>query len=130
MRWKQAADRLIKENHIDTVISVIAPDEALYTGYLIKKNNSSVNWIVYYIDAGTNVLNDTSFSSLKKALQGKARKWENSVLRLASKIIVMEGHSEYYKKSLNSDNLKKLEIANVPLLIIPSKKDKHPNKNR
>lgn len=125
LRWEMVVDRMVRENGIDVIVSVVAPDETLLTGYLIKKRNPRVRWNVYYIDAGTNVLKDTSFVALKNAMQDKAKKWENRVLKLASKIIVMEGHAEYYKLSLDSSNLKKLKIANVPLLKISTKWSKY-----
>ena len=117
-RWSKKVSEIVQKDKIDVVVSVIAPDEALYAGYLIKKNNPSIDWKVYYIDAGTNILTDTSFEGLKKALQNKAKKWENKMLKLASKVVVMEGHADYYRHTLSSENAKKLRIGNVPLLKI------------
>ena len=121
-RWRKAGEELIRKERIDTVVSVIAPDEALYTGYLIKRRNPSVEWIAYYIDAGTNILTGTSFEPVKRILQRKAVFWENKVLAFAKKIIVMEGHASYYRQNLMEKNKRKLRVANVPLLIIPTEK--------
>ena len=117
-RWRAKANDIIREHGIDTVVSVVAPEESLYAGYLIKKSNPSINWIVYYIDAGTNILPGTSFEQAKKGLQNKAVRWENRILKEAEKIVVMEGHYPYYLKTLNDTNRRRLYSANVPLLRI------------
>lgn len=116
-RWNKQANAFIKKHDIDTVVSVVAPDESLFAGYLIKKSNPNIKWIVYYIDSGTNILHGTSFEKAKKLLHAKAIRWENRVLMKAEKIIVMEGHYSYYLNTLNDMNRKKLYVANVPLLI-------------
>lgn len=117
-RWLKAFRHLRSQTKIDTIVSVIAPDESLYSGFRIKNRFPDVKWIVYYIDAGTNILSGTSFERIKRQLHAKAIKWENNVLASADKIIVMEGHSEYYKKNLSQQNRKKLHIADVPLLTV------------
>lgn len=116
LRWLNRFKYINSKTKIDTIVSVVAPDESLYAGYLIKKKYPSVNWIVYYIDAGTNVLSGTSFEKIKTRLHNKAVKWENKVLKNADKIIVMEGHGEYYKTILSQENSLKLNVADVPLL--------------
>ena len=118
LRWLKEFNHLYSKTTVDTIVSVVAPDESLYAGYQIKKKYPGVNWIVYYIDAGTNVLKGTSFENIKKQLHHKAIKWENKVLKSADKIIVMEGHSEYYKIALSHENSLKLHVADVPLLTI------------
>lgn len=122
LRWRKEAEKVIRHAEIDAVVSVIAPEEALFAGYLIKKRNPAVDWIAYYIDAGTNILAGTSFEQAKRLLQGKACRWENKVLENAGKIIVMEGHADYYRRNLSAKNREKLRVANVPLLKIPSAK--------
>ena len=116
LRWLHKFSYLNSKLKIDTIISVVAPDESLYAGYKIKKKYPNVKWIVYYIDSGTNILNGTSFEYVKKQLHRKAIKWENKVLKSADKIIVMDGHSEYYKTVLSQMNSLKLHVADVPLL--------------
>lgn len=98
------------------LVSVIEPFPSLYTGYLVKRKLKDVIWIVYYIDNGTNVLAESKFESLKKKLQSIAQRKENDYLSIADKIVVMEGHSEYYKNHLNKLNVGKLCYANIPLL--------------
>ena len=119
-RWQRAAEKIIRREKIDVLVSVIAPEEALYTGYLTKKRNPGVEWIIYYIDAGTNILPGTSFERVKRTLQKKASRWENRLFRKADKVIVMEGHANYYRQNLTPQNLPKLRVANVPMLKRPS----------
>ena len=115
-RWLQKMNDLIVSEGIETVVSVVCPDDSFYAGFLIKSKHQNIKWIVYNIDAGSNVLKGSSFEWLKHLLQRKAVKWENNVLKQADKIIVMEGHSDYYKNILNEVNKQKLNIADVPLL--------------
>ena len=120
-RWQRRTNDLIVAEGIETVVNVACPDESFYAGFLIKSQHKNVRWVVYNIDAGTNVLNGTSFELVKRLLQRKAVNWENRILKQADKIIVMEGHSSYYKDILSDDNRKKLNVADVPLL--PNIKD-------
>lgn len=120
-RWLKAYKNVKSAVDIQKVVSVVAPDESLFSGYLIKKNFPNTKWIVYYIDAGTNVLKGTTFEHFKRTLQKKAIRWENKILEKADKIIVMEGHSEYYRRTLSSTNIGKLVVADVPLLKISQK---------
>lgn len=115
-RWSRQIEEIIDKNKIDTVVSVNAPEETIYTGYLVKKRNSDINWIIYNLDAGTNILPGTSFEMLKKKLQAKAIRWEQKVFAIADKIIVMEGHSDYYTRNAMPFNKDKLVVADVPLL--------------
>lgn len=116
LRFRKTFSKVIKDNHIDIVISVIAPDETLYAGYLIKKRFPDVKWIAYYIDAGSNIIRGTNFALLKRILQTKHIKKENLFLSVADKIIIMKGHSHYYSTILSPKNIKKMTVADVPLL--------------
>ena len=115
-RWLRKTNDLIVSEGIETVVNVACPDESFYAGLLIKSKHHDVKWIVYNIDAGTNILKGTSFECIKRLLQRKAVNWENRILKQADKIIVMEGHSSYYKNILSDDNRNKLNVADVPLL--------------
>ena len=117
-RCSKKITKMINIYNIDCVISVIAPDDSLYTGYLCKKANSSVVWIPYYLDNGSNLLPGASFEKVKAMLKKKYQKWENKVLEKADGIIIMKGHEKYYRKTLSDENLKKLQVANVPLFVI------------
>lgn len=122
LRWKRQVVSMIDREDINVIVSVNAPEESLYTGYLVKKKRPSIKWVIYNIDAGSNILPGTSFENLKAMLQSKAIHWENRLFNLSDKVIVMEGHSDYYKKSVEKDNASKLYIADVPLLRIRQEK--------
>lgn len=113
--WSRRVLRQTLSNAIDTIISVNAPLDSVAAAYLVKKKYSNVKWIAYYIDGGSNYGKEQNFLSAKKKLQKKSIKWENTVLSYANKIVVMEGHSYYYKSILSDENLKCLEVLNVPL---------------
>lgn len=117
IRWSREICRFIQKEQIDYVVSVIDPQDSLYTGYLVKKQNPKLKWTAYYIDCGSNVMQGTPFEPLKRLLQRKAIKWENKVLSLADKIIVMQGHEKHYRTCLNEANRNKLRIADVPLFV-------------
>ncbi|MDY4494279.1 MAG: hypothetical protein SPE24_05250 [Erysipelotrichaceae bacterium] len=114
-RWSKQIIRQIKENGINYIVSVNAPLDSIAAGYLVKKTCSEVKWIAYYIDGGSNYGKEQAFLKLKKKLQNKSVKWENKVLSGADKIIVMEGHSKFYTNMLNTDNVSRLAVLNVPL---------------
>lgn len=114
-RWSKRVAAQIQENSIDTIVSVNAPLDSVATAYLVKKKHPGIKWIAYYIDGGSNYGKEQNFLAIKKKLQKKSAKWENKVLSLADKIVIMEGHSDYYRTILNSDNLSRTEVLNVPL---------------
>lgn len=114
-KWSEKIRKQIIENDIDVVVSVNAPFDSLAAGYLVKKKMPNIKWIAYYIDSGTNYGKEQTFLLLKKALQKKAVKWENKILSLADKIVIMEGHKHYYEKALNASNKSKMTVLNVPL---------------
>lgn len=113
--WSRRVLRQTLSNAIDTIISVNAPLDSVAAAYLVKKKYSNVKWIAYYIDGGSNYGKEQNFLGVKKKLQKKSIKWENTVLSYADKIVVMEGHSKYYKSVLSDRNLDHLEVLNVPL---------------
>ncbi len=117
-RWSKQIIRQIKENGINYVVSVNAPLDSIAAGYLVKKTCPDVKWIAYYIDGGSNYGKEQAFLKLKKKLQNKSVKWENRVLTVADKIVVMEGHSKFYTNILKSDNISRLAVLNVPLFNI------------
>lgn len=114
-RWVRSAIQQIDKNDISVLVSVNAPLDSIFTGYLIKLKRPNLIWIAYYIDGGSNYGVEQSFLYIKKILQKKAVKWENRKLAAADAIVVMDGHSKYYLSSLDSGNLSKLHIMNVPL---------------
>lgn len=116
IKYRNKYSEVIRCNRIDTVVSVIAPDETLLAGHLIKKRFPEIKFVTYYLDCGTNINQGSSFVFLKKILQSKAIRMENRLLRSADNIIVMKGHSNYYKKTLAPENQGKIHIADVPLL--------------
>lgn len=128
-RWSKKITKMIKKYNIDCVISVISPDDSLYTGYLCKKANPSVVWIPYYLDNGSNLLPGASFEKIKAILKKKYQKWENKVLEKADGIIVMKGHEKYYRKILSAKNIKKLQVADVPLFVISESIEKREKKD-
>lgn len=114
-RWSRRIIRQIKENGINYIVSVNSPLDSIAAGYLVKKACPDVKWIAYYIDGGSNYGKEQAFLKLKKKLQNKSVKWENKVLAISDKIIVMEGHSKFYTKMLKPDNISRLDVLNVPL---------------
>lgn len=114
-RWSDQVIKRIQKDDIDIVISVNAPTDSIAAGYLVKRKCPKVKWVAYYIDGGTNYGKEQNFLKIKKSLQNKAVKWENKILEIADAIVVMEGHSQYYKKMLNESNRSRLKILNVPL---------------
>lgn len=115
IRWYKKALKQIVDNDIEYLVSVNAPLDSIATGYFIKKKYPNIKWIAYYIDSGSNYGKEQNFLWLKKRLQKKSMDWENKVLNIADKIIVMEGHSNFYMNNLNEGNLLKLDVLNVPL---------------
>lgn len=113
--WSKRVLRQIISNEIDTIVSVNAPLDSVATAYLVKRKYPKVKWIAYYIDGGSNYGKEQNFLAVKKILQKKSVKWENKVLSYADKIVIMEGHSNFYKCVLNESNLKHVEVLNVPL---------------
>lgn len=128
-RWSKKITKMIKKYNIDCVVSVIAPDDSLYAGYLCKKANPSVIWIPYYIDNGSNLLPGVSFEKLKSMVKKKYQKWENKIFEKADGIIVMKGHEKHYRETLTTKNLKKLQVADVPLFVISGKIKNKTQKN-
>lgn len=114
-RWSKKVIQQIRENEIDFVVSVNAPLDSVAAGYFVKKKCAKVKWIAYYIDGGSNYGKEQNFLTIKRKLQKKSVRWENKVLSIADKIVIMEGHSEFYKKVLNPANRARLKILNVPL---------------
>lgn len=114
-RWSEQIIRQIKENSINYIVSVNAPLDSIAAGYLVKRTCPNVKWIAYYIDGGSNYGKEQPFLKVKKKLQNKSVKWENKVLAVADKIVVMEGHSKFYTKMLEPDNILRLDVLNVPL---------------
>lgn len=114
-KWSERIRKQVLENDIDIVVSVNAPFDSLAAGYLVKQKMPSIKWIAYYIDSGTNYGKDQSLLKLKKILQQKATRWENKILSLADKIIIMEGHKHYYEDILNASNKSRMTVLNVPL---------------
>ena len=114
-RWSEKIRQQVISNDIDIIVSVNAPFDSLQAGFLVKKNCPNVKWIAYYIDCGSNYGKEQTFLPVKKILQQKAAAWENEILAIADNIIIMEGHSKYYKSILSENNIDKMQILNVPL---------------
>lgn len=116
--WSIKVSKQIERNDIDTIVSVNAPLDSVATAYLVKRKHPKLRWISYYIDGGSNYGKEQNFLAVKKRLQNKSVKWENKVLSYADKIVIMEGHSRFYKSILCDENLEHVEILNVPLFSV------------
>lgn len=123
-KWYEAVIDDVKKQKIDTVVSVVAPMEALWVGEKIKKMFPDLKWIIYLIDGGSDINEGESYSFIKKHLQYMAMKKIRAAFKLANEIIIMQCHKEHYKQSFFYDVAKKIHIADVPLLLAKKTEEK------
>lgn len=91
----QAADEIIRNNHIDTVICVHLPIESLLAGIQLKKKYPDVRFVAYVLDS-------LSGGFLPRHLPAcfcrKRRiKWENEIYQSFDRVVLMQSSKEHHE---------------------------------
>ncbi|MCM2590893.1 hypothetical protein NDQ53_16445 [Rossellomorea marisflavi] len=110
--WKKAKE-IHKENNFRLILSVFNPLEALITGMLIKKRDSSVRFGVYILDSLTNGVKRKYIS--KSKTEEKGWKWEKKIFNYADKIFIMKSHENHHKQPRYDIYKDKMETVDIPL---------------
>ena len=109
------AEKVIKQNNIDTVICIHLPIETLIAGTILKERFPSISYVAYMLDS-------LSGGFLPKFLPGefcrkKKINWENDLLDNFDRIILMRSSKDHHEaSSINSSWYKKSVYSDIPML--------------
>ncbi len=116
IKWAKHIETLLKRQHVDSIISVCAPEESMYTGYLLKKKYPHIQWLIYLIDEGSHMQFSGNFYYVKKMLVNKSmRQWRNFI-KASDGIIIMKCHESHYRLPFFKEVQDKIMVLDVPLL--------------
>lgn len=107
--------KLCKEKKIDVVVGMFFPFETAPVMMAVKRQFPEIRTVIYELDS----VGDGIFSGSKyQALFNHAiERWSSKQYRYADRVIVMESHEDYWKKTFGKKHGDKLMIADIPVLV-------------
>ncbi len=113
--YKQVALNICRKEKFDTVISVSFPLETMPAVRIVKENFPDTKTIIYELDSvGDGICND---SVSQRATIKAHERWQRAYYRYADRIIVMQSHEEYWKKTFGKKFGDKLLLSDIPVLV-------------
>lgn len=119
--------RLLEINQkgkIDAIVAMFFPFEGVEAVYRFEAENSGIKAIVYELDSvGDGVSESKAHSFYNRAYE----RWLNMIYKAVTGIIVMRSHEDYWRQSFERRFSDKLHIADLPVLVDKTRKDKPGN---
>lgn len=105
-----------KAHHFDSIITVSAPHEEIYAGYLFKKNNPNLKLVIYQMDKFSNAISLYPLGIRTKRRYTLNLNIERKVYDLADKYFLLKPLEKYTRDFIVTDFGQKLTITEHPLL--------------
>ena len=118
--YKKAKEICCVED-IACIVPVFTQIDTLIASYFLKKENETIKYIPYFLDAMSGGYGPRIFSD--KRIRERGLRWEEKLLSNADKVIVMESsrlHHESYSKG--KPHYKKIIYLDLPLLLLGKNK--------
>lgn len=107
--------KLCEEKKIDVVVGMFFPFETAPVMMAVKRQFPKIRTVIYELDS---VGDGVFFGSKYQALVNHAiERWSSKQYRYADRVIVMESHEDYWKKTFGKKHGDKLMLADIPVLV-------------
>ena len=116
IKWAKQIETLLQKQHFDCIISVCAPEESMYTGYLIKQKYPQIKWLIHLIDEGSHRQFSSNFYYIEKMLAPKSMFQWREFIKASDGIIIMKCHENHYRLPFFKEVQDKITVLDVPLL--------------
>ncbi len=117
--------KMIKKLHrnynYDVVVSTYSPFDGLIAGYLLKKKNKNLLFVLYVLDTLSNRGKSKWFS--RKWTEKMGYKWEQRIYPYADAILNMKCHENHHKKNRYKPYADKMYIVDIPLFEMKNNED-------
>ena len=115
MEYRKATLQICKDKKIDTVICMFFPFETVTVIKAVKKHFPKIQTIIYELDSvGDGIASNNRFKTLR---ENAVKHWCHDQYRYADKVVIMQTHEEYWKKTFGKRFGDKLSIADIPVLV-------------
>ena len=119
--YKHSTLNICKKEKFDAVISVSFPLETLTAVKTVKKSFPDTKTVIYELDSvGDGICNSSVF---KRTTIKAYERWQSRCYRYADRIVVMQSHEEYWKKTFGKKFGDKLMLSDIPVLVEKSLPD-------
>lgn len=113
-RYYKRARKLHKIHKYDGVLSVYTPIDALIAGALIKRKNSDIKLMLYFLDTLSGGVVPKGFS--REWLEGRGYWWDKRLFNISDTIFIMKSHQKHYSKERYSRFKNKIKVVDIPLI--------------
>jgi glycosyltransferase involved in cell wall biosynthesis len=121
-RFYREAKNLYRTDKFDCIISVYSQIDTVIAGYLLKRKFPNIKFVPYFLDSLSGGYGPKAFDrnwTIKRGL-----KWEQILLKIADKIIVMKSSENHHNKySKSRSYFSRMEFLDIPLLIENNSKE-------
>ncbi len=118
-RIYRCAKKLCKQQKINCIVPIYTQIDTLIAANRIKKKNSHIRYVPYFLDALSGGYGLRFFSPEKTIRKGL--RWERRLLSNADDIIVMESSREHHQKySCKEAYFSRIHYYDIPLLLPPT----------
>lgn len=105
---------LCEEKGIDIVVGMFFPFETAPVLQAIKKRFPRIHTVIYELDSvGDGIFSGSRYQAL---VNHAIERWSGKQYRYADRVIVMESHEDYWKKTFGKKYGDKLMLADIPVL--------------
>lgn len=112
------ARAICQENRIDMIIPIYTQIDTLIAAKRIKTRTPSIQYIPYFLDSLSGGYGPKRFS--KEWVIRRGIKWEEKLLPLADKIVMMESSRPHYEKYCSEKSyFSKIIFSDLPLILQP-----------
>ena len=107
--------KLCKEKKIDVVVGMFFPFETVPVMMAVKKQFPEIRTVIYELDSvGDGIFSGSQYQAL---VNHAIDRWSSRQYRYADRVIVMESHEDYWKKTFGKKHGDKLMLADIPVLV-------------
>lgn len=107
--------KLCEEKKIDVVVGMFFPFETAPVMMAVKRQFPRIRTVIYELDSvGDGIFSGSKYQVL---VNHAAERWSSRQYRYADRVIVMESHEDYWKKTFGKKHGNKLMLADIPVLM-------------
>lgn len=113
-RYCKAANKIIKENHIDIIVGENTPANCAYAGAILKKEHPEITYVSYFLDPLYGAIQHRLLG--KKKSDQRTRSIEQEIITESDLVIMQNEHRKHFRSYLSEDKAKKTVYLGVPLI--------------
>ena len=118
-RIYRSAKKICKHNRIDMIIPIYTQIDTLIAANRIKKEMPGIYYVPYFLDSFSGGYGTKCFS--KEWTIRRGIKWEEKLLPLADKIVMMESSRSHYERYCSEKSyFHKIVFSDLPLISKPN----------